>query len=302
MVRGRKSKGGARVAVSEPKRRLFRVVEAARMGMCFGVRDALEAVREAARQGPLTVLGELAHNEVVLERLAAAGIGRARPEADSAPTQRVAITAHGVSDQVRRRWLEAGYEVTDTTCPLVRKAHDALACLVAEGCHPVVIGRHGHVEVQGLTGDYPEAVVIEDVGDIARLPKAAKLGVVSQTTQPPDRVAVLLGAIRRERPGSIVDFRDTVCRPTRERQQALEALCREADFVVVVGGKNSNNTRELVEKIRAYGVPAHRVARPQEVRREWLKGCRVVGVTAGTSTLPESVAAVTHQLRQWAGE
>jgi len=284
---------------TEPR---FRVVVAAKFGMCFGVRDAIAAVERLAWERPATVLGELAHNEIVRERLSARGVGEGRLDADAAATRDVVITAHGASDAARTRWREAGYRVTDTTCPLVRKAHDALAGLVAAGRHPVVIGRHGHVEVVGLTGDFPDAVVVENEADIQSLPEHGKLGVVSQTTQPVERVAALVAAMRAARPQCGIEFRDTICRPTKERQQAVIDLCREADFVVVVGGANSNNTRELVGKVRSFGVPAERVSRPSDLQQNWLAGHRVIGVTAGTSTLPESVEAVVRVLREWSGE
>jgi 4-hydroxy-3-methylbut-2-en-1-yl diphosphate reductase len=280
----------------------FTILLARHQGMCFGVRDALAEVGRLAADGPLTVLGQLVHNEVVREGLAARGALEGDLRAATAPTRRVVITAHGAADADRERWRAAGHLVADTTCPLVRRAHEALAALVAGGCAPVVIGRKDHVEVLGLTGDFPGTTVVAGPADLAALPEAPLLGVIAQTTQPEARVRALVAAIRRARPRSEVRFRDTVCRPTKERQAALDELLRRADFVLVVGGSNSNNCNELVASARAAGVAAERVARPAEINPAWLHGRRVVGVTAGTSTLPDTVAAVLRCLRARGGK
>lgn len=281
-------------------------------GLCFGVRDALAQAETLAREAPLTILGELVHNPVARERLVGLGAREGSLEnfagalaADDGGNARVLITAHGASDERRRAWMAAGFNVADATCPLVRRAHRALAELVAAGCHPVVIGRHGHAEVRGLTGDFPAASVVQDEADVDRLPTAteiSRLGVVAQTTQPPDRVATLLAAIRRARPGAEVRFRDTVCQPTKDRQTALRALLAEVDAVVVVGGRNSHNTRQLALAAEAAGRKVLQVERTEELQAAWFTAGERVGLTAGTSTLPETIAAVRTRLEAIAME
>ena len=279
----------------------FEILLAEHYGMCFGVRDALEAAEELAARRPATILGELVHNEVVRQRLVRAGAREGELAGDGAETTDVIVTAHGAADRDRKRWREAGYRVTDTTCPLVRKAHVALAQLVAAGCTPVVIGKQGHVEVRGLIGDFPGTEVVLHDEDVEALPSAERFGVVAQTTQPIERVEAILEKIRRRHPASQVVFKDTVCHPTKARQVALNRLCTGADFVLVVGGQNSNNSWQLVEKARRKGCRAERVTRASEVREHWLYGARVVGVTAGTSTLEESVQEVLRHLEDLGG-
>ncbi|MFM7180330.1 MAG: 4-hydroxy-3-methylbut-2-enyl diphosphate reductase [Verrucomicrobiales bacterium] len=281
---------------------LFRVVVARHHGMCFGVRDAVTEVERLSADGPVTILGQLVHNEMVREKMRGLGVMEAGLDETDVATNRVVFTAHGVSDKDRARWLATGLDVRDTTCPLVHRAHAALRDLVASGYHPVVIGKKGHVEVRGLTGDHPEAVIIESPADLHDLPRSKKIGIVAQTTQPEARVLALVEAVRRLRPESEVVYRDTVCRPTKDRQKALEDLCREATAIVVVGGANSNNTRELVESAKARGCASWRVELPGEIDPQWLSGHEVVGVTAGTSTLPVAVEAVVKRLRALATE
>lgn len=267
-------------------------------GMCFGVRDALRATHDAARHEPVTILGQLVHNPVVDDHLQTLGVRSGDLNApDSAGTHRVIITAHGAADRVHQAWRQSGHVITDTTCPLVRKAHLALSVLVQEGYHPVVIGQRQHVEVRGLTGDFPGASVVLEEVEVLQIPFRARLGVVAQTTQPLDRVLELVAAIKRQQPRAEVRFIDTVCHPTKQRQSALEELCRACPVVIVIGGRNSNNTRQLVEKAIRLGVVAHQVETPDDLQREWISGVSDVGITAGTSTLDETVDAVMQRLR-----
>jgi 4-hydroxy-3-methylbut-2-enyl diphosphate reductase len=268
-------------------------------GICFGVRDAIAQAERLVAQAPLTILGELVHNPVVRERLARRGVEESsQASPGSAGAAQVMITAHGASDAKREVWRRAGYSVADGTCPLVRSAHEKLRALVQQGCLPVVIGQPGHVEVLGLTGDFEGACVIEKEADIEQLPRHPRYGVVSQTTQPVDRVLALVEAIRRLRPESEVAFHDTVCQPTKNRQMAMRQLLAECDTVVVVGGRNSNNTRQLADTARAAGREVFHIERAEELRPEWFRECRCAGLTAGTSTLKETVACVLARLEE----
>jgi 4-hydroxy-3-methylbut-2-enyl diphosphate reductase len=281
----------------------MKVIVAEHYGLCFGVRDAIAQAEELASRGPLTILGELVHNPVVRERLIRRGVREgALHDAESAQTRDVMITAHGASDKARAKWRGAGFGVADGTCPLVRQAHEKLRSLVELGYTPVVIGKPGHVEVQGLTGDFPDACVVESADDIVRLPHAEKLGVISQTTQPLDKVLALVESIRAARPASDVKFCDTVCQPTKNRQLALRKLLAECDTLVVVGGRNSNNTLQLVAAATVAGRAVFHVERAEELRAEWFHDARVVGLTAGTSTLKETVATVKARLEVIAAE
>lgn len=279
------------------------IILAQHHGMCFGVRDALRATHAAAQRAPLTMLGQLVHNPLVDRHLNAVGVQRGELEdLGSAATQQVAITAHGAADSHRAAWQAAGHTVIDTTCPLVRKAHHALATLVSEGYLPVVIGQRQHVEVRGLVGDFPQAVVVLEEADIAHIPPHARIGIVAQTTQPIDVVLRLVDAIKRQHRDAEVRFIDTVCHPTKQRQTALDELIRECDHLVVIGGRNSNNTRQLAAKGAAAGLRTLQIEQASELDPAWFVKARNVGVTAGTSTLDETVDAVMQRLRQIAAE
>jgi 4-hydroxy-3-methylbut-2-enyl diphosphate reductase len=276
----------------------MKIVLAQHFGLCFGVRDAIAQAEELARHGPLTILGELVHNPVVLERLRTIGVREGSLDDLTSHSDRVMITAHGASDLQRRKWRAAGFEIADGTCPLVRQAHEQLKRLVAAGYFPVVIGKPGHVEVRGLTEDFLDAVVLEDLSDIPKLPAHDRYGIISQTTQPIDRVRCVIEAIRAAHPKAEVLFVDTVCKPTRERQAALESLIAQADAIIVVGGHESNNTRQLVTTCRAAGRRTFHIERPNEIDEIDFTGVQTLGLTAGTSTLPGTVEAVFRRLQE----
>lgn len=276
----------------------MKILVAESFGVCFGVRDAIVQAEQLAAEQPLTILGELVHNPIVRERLRERGVTEASLDGKSAPSRRVMITAHGASDRKRAAWREAGFEVADGTCPLVQHAHEQLKRLVAAGFFPVVIGQRGHVEVNGLLEDFPEGAVVSRQEDLAHLPKHPRYGIVSQTTQPIDFVRKIVALIRRTYPAAEVRFADTVCKPTKDRQAALRKLIESADAIVVVGGYTSNNTRQLAETCRAAGRTAFHIERPGELQPDWFIGVQTVGLTAGTSTLPETVEAVEQRLRE----
>jgi len=277
----------------------MQVILAKHFGACFGVRDALKQAESLAQKGQLTILGEIVHNPIAKERLTTLGAIDSSLDAPAAATKQVMITAHGASDKAINAWRERGYEIIDGTCPLVHHAHTALRDLAQHGYHPTVIGKRGHVEVRGLTGDFPDSSVIEEERDIESLPSVPAFGVVAQTTQPIDRVRMLVERLKASRPEALVEFRDTVCQPTKNRQAALKNLLSQVNAVVVVGGKNSNNTLQLTKTCQAAGVPCFHVERAEELISDWFEGFETVGVTAGTSTLPETVEAVSAQLKRF---
>lgn len=276
------------------------ILRADELGMCFGVRDALSALDRVDDPPRVTVHGELVHNPEVLALLARRGFVQSDERSRAVPgTPQVLITAHGISDRERQRLLAAGKQLLDTTCPLVQKAHAAAQQLQRDGRRVVVLGKRDHVEVRGLVEDLVDPLVVEQPGDVAGWPQS-RLGVVAQTTTPTERVDTLLAAIRAANPHADVLYLDTVCAPTKARQEALERLLPRIDALVVVGGRDSNNTRKLVQRGEAAGVPTLHVQTVAELSPAWFEGRQRIGLTAGTSTLPRTVDAVFGWLQRLA--
>ncbi len=271
----------------------MRVVRSEVLGMCFGVRDALRAMDKVEAPELVTIHGELVHNEVVLSDLAARGFKTvSEADRDTLPeTAGVLITAHGVSDRERERLVASGKRLIDTTCPLVRRAHEAALMLRDEGRHVLVIGKRGHVEVRGLVEDLPSHDVIESESDVETYAHR-RLGVICQTTSTDRQVDRLRALILTRNPDADIRFIDTVCLPTKEHQRALERLIDQVDAVVVVGGRNSNNTRALAERARERGRPTVHVQGPSDLDAFWFRPDWTIGLTAGTSTLDTTIASV----------
>jgi 4-hydroxy-3-methylbut-2-enyl diphosphate reductase len=261
----------------------MKIIRAEHLGMCFGVKDAITLAVEAAKRAPLTVLGDLVHNETVLAGLRAKGIRIGQNAAEIA-TRTVMVTAHGASERTLVETRSRGLDVLEATCPLVHAAHRSLKKLVAEGFHPVIIGRRDHVEVRGMTDDLDTFDVVLCEEDVAELRERARFGVISQTTQPIEKVRRLAQLIRGRFPESEVRFIDTVCQPTKQRQDAAVELAQKCDVIVVIGGAHSNNTHELVKTCSQFCGNVHHIQTAEELREEWFHAEDTVGITAGTST------------------
>lgn len=279
----------------------MRIIRAEHLGMCFGVRDAIDLAVGRSEAAPLTILGDLVHNAAVLADLRARGIAIAQ-DPTYVKTGTVMVTAHGASERRLADTRALGLQVVEATCPLVQVAHRAVKALVRDGYHPIIIGQRAHVEVKGLTEDLDDFDVVLDEADVLTLEGRPRMGIAAQTTQPVDRVRHLVALIRRRFPQSDVRFIDTVCRPTKQRQDAAVDLARDCEVVVVVGGASSNNTRELVNTCRRHCSHVHHVETDADLRAEWFAGTDTVGITAGTSTPDDIIDRVERHIRELGAE
>lgn len=273
----------------------MKVILAEAFGMCFGVRDALRRAAEVEHAEQTTIHGELVHNEVVLHQLEARGFRQTaeHDRRDVPQTDAVLITAHGISDRARQRLLDAGKQLIDTTCPLVRRVHEAARQLERDGFHVLLLGKPGHVEVQGVVEDLRSYDIVGSVDQVRSFPHP-RLGIACQTTLPPHQADELCRRIEAANPHAEIRRIDTICEPTRRRQQAIRELLAQVEAVVVVGGRNSNNTLQLVGLCRQHEKPVLHVESASDLDFDWLAQFETIGLTAGTSTLDATVAEV-HQ-------
>jgi 4-hydroxy-3-methylbut-2-enyl diphosphate reductase len=210
------------------------------------------------------------------------------------------VTAHGTSNRTLARTRALGFTVVEATCPLVHVAHRAVAALARDGYHVVIVGQRDHVEVRGLTGDLDSFDVVLSEEDVLALEDRPRFGVAAQTTQAVEKVRHLVDLIRQRFPRSEVRFIDTVCKPTKERQSAAVDMARKADVVIVVGGRSSNNTRELVKSCGRYCAHVYQVQTDADVRAEWFDAAEIVGLTAGTSTPDDVIDRVEARILLYA--
>jgi len=278
------------------------VVLANPRGFCAGVDRAIGIVEEALSQfgAPIYVRHEVVHNKFVVDALRAKGAVFV-DELDEVPTgATVVFSAHGVSRAVRSEADARGLRVFDATCPLVTKVHVEVAKMHEHGREIVMIGHAGHPEVEGTMGQCEDGIhLVESVADVATLVvrDPSRLAYVTQTTLSVDDAAAVVDALKARFPAIVGPRRDDICYATQNRQDAVKALCDSVDMVIVVGSPNSSNSNRLREVAALRGIDAYMIDRAEELRAEWLRGKRRVGVTAGASAPEVLVRQVIERLR-----
>ncbi|WP_232666424.1 4-hydroxy-3-methylbut-2-enyl diphosphate reductase [Pseudonocardia sp. TRM90224] len=268
---------------------------------CAGVDRAIEVVRHAVDQlpGPVYVRKQIVHNTSVVEELEGLGVTFV-DELDAVPDGATVIfSAHGVSPAVRTEARRRDLDVIDATCPLVSKVHAEARRFAARGDTVVLVGHDGHEEVEGTLGEAPEStVLVETVDDVARVEVAdpSRVSYLTQTTLAIDETTAVIAALRDRFPQLREPPSDDICYATTNRQESLAAVAADADLALVVGSPNSSNSVRLVEVCRRNGPPAHLIDSASDIRSEWLRGVRTVGLTAGASAPPELVDGVVSAL------
>ncbi len=277
----------------------MKITLASAMGTCFGVQDAIDLALDPKYRDQLTVVGQLVHNPQTVARLEANGVRIIeREQVDEIDTPHVMITAHGAAASTKLELEQKGFHVLDASCPLVIRLHKLALFLERKGYFPVIVGQRDHVEVKGVVGDLMASAVIGDESDFHLLDGHKRIGVVSQTTNRLERVNEIIEGIRALPAVEDLRFIDTICQPVKDRQQAIFDLIQsEIDLGIVVGGKNSSNTRKLYDVIRDHGIDAHHISSSDEIDRDWLLGKQHVGITAGTSTPQDVIEAVYDTIR-----
>jgi len=276
-----------------------KVLLASPRGFCAGVDRAIEIVERAidGLGSPVYVRHEIVHNRHVVDSLRDKGAVFVDDPADAPRGARLIYSAHGVAPAVREAAAENALVTIDATCPLVTKVHNEVKRLVSEGFQVVMIGHHGHVEVEGTMGQAPGCMLlVETVADVEQLEVAdpQRLGCVTQTTLSVDDTREVMRALARRFPDVVLPKRDDICYATQNRQDAVKTLAQRADLVLVVGAPASSNSNRLVEVAAKRAVASHLIQNADEIADEWLAGVTCVGVTAGASTpefLVEQVVA-----------
>jgi len=264
----------------------MKVLVAAKCGFCPGVRNAISTAERVLAQvdagEPVYCLGPIIHNKDVVNRLADTGLHTVESveEIDSGT---VLIRSHGVAPRELDRLREKGLHIVDATCVLVKRVQQIAKQLEGEGYEVVIIGEQNHPEVQGVMGCVKAVVVVADESDLHKLPRDGKLGIVCQTTQSPEHLGRMLGAIGR---GSFSELKviNTLCKEAIKRQESAIALCKTVDIMFVLGGLHSANTRRLAELCKKHNSQTFHLQNWDELDRTILSGRSVAGVTAGAST------------------
>lgn len=290
-------------ALPDSGRKTRRILLVSPRGFCAGVVRAIDVVRIALDLygAPIYVRKEIVHNRHVVDDLRASGAIFVDELSEVPAGARVIFSAHGVSPQVRAEARERGLEVIDATCPLVTKVHLEAVKFARKGYTIVLIGHKDHDEVIGTLGEAPEhSVLVETVTDVARLEVSdpAKVCYLTQTTLSLDETRDIIEALKAKFPAIQSPPAQDICYATENRQMGVKAVAPAIDLLLVVGSKNSSNSRRLVEVCEGAGVPAYLVDDRSEIRSEWLAAARTVAVTAGASAPDHLVQELIVELRE----
>ncbi|MBU1089792.1 4-hydroxy-3-methylbut-2-enyl diphosphate reductase [Patescibacteria group bacterium] len=269
------------------------IIRANSAGFCFGVRRAYELAR-SSRGNKIQTLGELIHNPEVLEELSSRGV-RAVSAISKIRTGVVIVRAHGISEKKMRELKKKKIEIVDASCPFVKKIHAEVKKFATKKIPILIIGKRRHPEMRAVIEDFPEVEVIQKISE-KRLQKFAgqKVALLSQTTERVEKFERSLKILKKIK--AKVFAKNTICNATHERQAAATSLAKKVDIMIVVGGRKSNNTRQLFEIIRKIR-PTFWIENENEIQKKWFADIQTVGVTAGASTPEKTIARVCEKLK-----
>ncbi len=280
----------------------MKILLASPRGFCAGVNMAIQTVEEALKVvgRPLYVYHEIVHNRHVVENFEAEGVTFVDSIDEVPANATVIFSAHGVSPAVRQAAKDRGCTMIDATCPLVTKVHMEAVRYARQGYKILLVGHAGHDEVVGTVGEVPDAItIVESPEDVERLPFTTddKLAYLTQTTLSMDDANRVISAIRAKYPQVKDPPSEDICYATTNRQDAVRALAKGVDLVLVVGSKNSSNSVRLTEISETDGTPAHLIDDKSELDPAWFVGVNSVLVTAGASAPEHLVQELIDELQ-----
>lgn len=274
----------------------MQIILAEHAGFCFGVERAIKLLDEFVKKGEKAyTLGPIVHNRQVVESYERQGIKAV--DLDDVEEGNLVIRTHGVPPDIINRAEQKGLNVVDATCPFVKRVHKLAKHLSDEGYFVVIIGDPNHPEVQGIKGWCSgEVAVIENEEEAKKFYTDKKVGVVVQTTQSEENVNKIMDILKQRL--DVAFFYNTRCNATQQRQQAAKKVAEMVDVMIVVGGKNSSNTKKLVQVCKDAGAEVYHVETADEIKEEWFSKAERVGITAGASTPDWIIKEVVARMEQ----
>jgi len=278
----------------------MKIVVAKTAGFCFGVKRAIDIAFKIAmekRKGVYT-LGPIIHNPQVVERLKDKGIIPIKNIKAKKDIRALIIRTHGITLQLLKEITSMGCEIIDATCPFVKKAQHYAKLLNEDNYQVVILGEKNHPEVQSLMSyATDDAIVVDGKTPLPKLKN--KVGIIVQTTQPLDTLQkVLYDALEHS---NEIKVYNTICNSTALRLKETEKMARKVDVMFVVGGKNSANTTQLTRLCKSLLVPTYHIETASEIKGEWIKRAKKLGITAGASTPEWIIKEVETRIRDIGG-
>ncbi|MEK6949451.1 MAG: 4-hydroxy-3-methylbut-2-enyl diphosphate reductase [Nanoarchaeota archaeon] len=301
------------------------IMVAKHAGFCFGVKKAIEIAEETAAKNKdkkTYVYGQLVHNERVIDDLQKKGIVFAGSIEEIPENAVTVLRAHGepgtTYQKLKLKNIDKNNNLNDATCPLVTLVHNVAIKLKNNGYEVIIFGKKDHPESIGTSYHIKgkDTFIAENPEDASlvfehmKKNNFSKVAIISQTTMSVTGYKGLISNINKisdnkfeELHLSLKDmhknyvFVDTICNPTKQRQSDTEEIARKADMMVVIGGKNSSNSKELAEKSREFGVETYFIQDAGQLKKEWFNGKERIGVTAGASTPDVTISEVVDKIK-----
>ena len=270
------------------------------VGFCAGVRKAVDTAKQAASaSGEVLMLGNIVHNETVVRELEQLGVHVVGSLDEVAPDKPVLFRAHGTPREVAEIARQRNLKIIDATCPLVLEIHRTVKEMEAEKRRIIIIGDHGHEEVEAIASQVAEAIVISGPQEACAFSKCRRAGVVAQSTQALGNVSEVIRILLEK----VDDLRfvNTICHPTRHRQAQIQELADSNDVMIIVGSFSSANTGRLTEIASRINPRTYQISGPAELKASWFSDAQSVGIAAGASTPQEIVAETAKKINQFPG-
>jgi len=261
----------------------MKVIIADNPAFCYGVERAYNLAKQQNKQNVFT-WGPLIHNPQIVKELQQKGIKIVSTFHELKKGDTVILRAHGISNKTKKQLEKKEIAILDGTCPFVTKAHLIAQKFIENNYQLVIIGDRNHPEIQGIYEDFPQAIVIKDLTEIAKHQnklRKKKLGIICQTTIKNQAFQEIIENIKLI--NSQLVFENTICNATHAKQDAARKLAEQVDCMLIVGGKNSNNTKMLYEICRKYCL-SYFISNANEIKISWFKNCKRIGITGGAST------------------
>jgi 4-hydroxy-3-methylbut-2-en-1-yl diphosphate reductase len=273
---------------AHPEIKVDKLLLAKLRGFCAGVVRAIDIVEKALEicGGKVYVRHEIIHNRYVVDGLRAKGAVFVEDLAEVPPGSWLIFSAHGVSPAVVQEAKDRKLRIIDATCPLVTKVHLEAIAYAKRGFTILLIGHDDHVETIGTMGEAPNDIrVIGSVEDAEKvsIPNPEKVSYLTQTTLSLDDTKEIVEVLKRRFPKLVSPHKDDICYATQNRQNAVKALVPHIDMLLVLGAPNSSNSLRLCEVGQSHGVRSYLIERASDIKDEWLRGVKTLGLTAGAS-------------------
>ena len=276
----------------------MKIILAKSAGYCFGVRDAVNAAYDVSKEhGEVYMLGDIVHNENVVEDLEKKGVKVVENLEEIPEDKPVLFRAHGTSKDVWKKAEDKKMNIIDATCPLVHDIHREVKELHAEGRKIIIIGDHGHDEVVGIASQVEGALIIASIEEAQKLRKTKKAGIVSQSTQAIENVQDIINILMTK----VVDLRfiNTICFPTKRNHQQIKELSVITDMMLIIGSFTSANSKRLTELSLERNKNTYQVTNATEIDLSWFKNdINSVGISAGASTPDWIIDSVIKKVKE----